>query len=268
MAERAIKIGFPNPNYVVEFGARDAILPGAYEVEPGARSATASAAIGNLTAAATAKALDSATLAQTIAAPTLVATATGTVSASLSATLADLTLSATATVTDSASLAATIDPLTLAATVAVIATASVDATIGPFTLSATVTAAARSRDGVYPWWWTAYVKRHVDERRAAEEKARCERELWLTDHAVEGDGQAVASAPVGRGQAEHILPPDGDEIAALTAIWLLTTDGTGDLLADDWPEFWDSSEAAPVHPDDEAAIATAMSFLVREKEYA
>src|SRR5260370_36582942 len=104
MARSAINIGFPNPNYVTELGNRDAILQGVLEVEQGARSATSSATIGNLTAAATAKATDSAALAQTIAALTLAATATDMVSVSLSTTLADLTLSATATVTASASL--------------------------------------------------------------------------------------------------------------------------------------------------------------------
>src|SRR5260370_31294180 len=101
MARSAISTGFPGPNYVVELGNRDAILPGAYEIEQGALSATSSAAIGNLTLSATAAAVDNATLSRTIAALTLAATATGTVSASLSATLADLRLSATATVTDS-----------------------------------------------------------------------------------------------------------------------------------------------------------------------
>jgi hypothetical protein len=113
---------------------------------------------------------------------------------------------------------------------------------------------------VFPWWWRQYVARHEAERALAAEKAREEREQWRADHAVEGDGYAMAPAPVAHGEAEHIPPPD-DEIAALTAIWLLTADAAGDQLADDVAEFWDPGEAAPVHPDDEAAIATAMSFL-------
>jgi hypothetical protein len=277
MACSAITTGFPGPNFVVELGNRDAILPGTFEIEQGARWAVSSKSIRNLTLSAAAAALDSATLSQTIAALTLSAAGGTTVSASLSATLADLTLSAaanvvddlslsgtiadltlsaTVAVTDSASLAATIDPLTLTATAAVIVSASVDATLGDVILSATADgAAARSRDGIYPWWWRAYCDRIYAERRA-EEKARCERERWLAENAVEGDGYATAPAPVAQGAAEHVLPPE-DEIAALTAVWILLTDGVPDELADDVAEFWDPSDAVPTHPDDEAAIATA-----------
>jgi hypothetical protein len=288
MARSAINVGFPNPNYVIELGKRDAILPGTYEIEQGALSATSSATIGNLTLAAAAAAIDSAALARTIAALTLAATGTGTVSSSLSATLADLTLAATATVTDSASLTATIDPITLAATAAVIDSASLDATIGPITLVATgqdvisavvdatlgaitlaatgTAAAARSRDGVFPWWWRAYCERIYAERRAAEEEARRERELWLAENAIDGDGYVVGPVPVAHGEAEHIPPPESDEIAALMAVWLLFTGDRDDGLAGD-VEFWDPGEAAPAHADDEAAIASAMSFLLHAKEF-
>jgi hypothetical protein len=288
MARSAINVGFPNPNFVTELGNRDAILPGAYEIEQGARSTTASAAIGNLTLAATVAAIDQAVLSQTIAALTLAAAGGTTVSASLSTTLADLTLAAAANVVDGLVLAATvpnlalaatvdvidglvlaatIDPITLDATIRDIITAVVDEAIGDVTLSATASGAAvRGRDGVFPWWWRAYCERIHAERRAAEEQARRERELWLTENAVEGDGYFML-APICHGAAEHIPPPD-DEIAALSAIWLLVTDGAGDQLADDVAEFWDPGEAVHVHPDDEAAIATAMSFLIKEREYA
>jgi hypothetical protein len=291
MARSAINTGFPGPNYVVELGNRDAILPGTYEIEQGARSVTSSQSIGNLTLAATAAVIDNATLSQTIAALTLAAAGGTTVSASLSTTLGDVTLAAIANVVDGLVLAATIDPITLAATVEIIdglvlaatidpitlvATVDVvdtivlDATIGAISLAATATGgAARSRDGVFPWWWRQYVARHEAERALAEEKARRDRELWRADHAVEGDVYAVASAPIAHGEGEHV-PPLEDEIAALSAIWLLLTDGAGDLLADDVAEFWDPGEAAVlhVHPDEEAAIAAAMSFLIKEREYA
>jgi hypothetical protein len=74
MARSAISTGFPNPNYVTELGSRDAILPGTFEIEQGARSATSSATIGNLTLAAAAAAIDNAALTRTIAAHTLAAT--------------------------------------------------------------------------------------------------------------------------------------------------------------------------------------------------
>jgi hypothetical protein len=66
VARSAINVGFPGPNYVVELGNRDAILPGAYEIEQGARSATSSASIGNLTLAATGGPVAAATLGATI----------------------------------------------------------------------------------------------------------------------------------------------------------------------------------------------------------
>jgi hypothetical protein len=234
LARSAINIGFPGPNYVTELGNRDAILPGTFEVEQGALSATSSASIGNLTLSATAAAVDSATLAQTIAALTLAATVTGTVTASLSATIANLTLAATATDPGSALLAATIADLTLAATIAVIDQAVLDATIGPITLVATdrdvISAAVdatigaiiltatgvvvSSGDGVYPWWWAAYVRRHEAEREAA-------RLRWLAEHTIEGDGYFVMRAPTARGQAIH--DPDEADMAVLAAasLWLL-----------------------------------------------
>jgi hypothetical protein len=159
---------------------------------------------------------------------------------------------------------ATIDPLTLAATAAVIVSAEADATIGAITLSATAAgAAARSRDGVYPLWWRAYVQRILGERALADEKARQERELWLAEHEVIGDGFVVGPAPIAHGEAEHTRPPD-DEIAALTAVALLLTDAATGELENDFAEMWD--EAVRVHPDEEAAIAAAMSFLLHVVE--
>jgi hypothetical protein len=233
MSRSAINVGFPGPNYVTELGNRDAILPGVYEIEQGALSAASSAAIGNLTLAATVAPIDAATLAQTIAALTLSAAATGTVSAALAKTIADLTLAATTTDPGSAVLAATIADLTLAATIAVIDQAALDATIGPITLVATdrdiISAAVdatigaitldatgvvvSSGDGIW-WWWAAYVRRHEAEREAA-------RLRWLAEHTIEGDGYYVMPLPRAHGQAIH--DPDEADLPALAAasLWLL-----------------------------------------------
>jgi hypothetical protein len=192
----AINVGFPGPNYVTELGNRDAILPGIYEIEHGALSATSSASIGNLTLSATAAAVASATSARTIAAPTLAAAATGTVSASLAATMADLTLAATGTVTVSAALTTTLDPITVDATGSVIPVA------------------VASRGSGVPWWWPAYVRRHEADREAARLK-------WRDEHTIEGDGYYVMPLPTAHGEFLH--DPDEADMAALAAasLWLL-----------------------------------------------
>jgi hypothetical protein len=234
MARSAIGVGFPNPNYVTELGNRDAILPGAYEIEQGALTAVSSPSIGNLTLAATAAAIDKASLAQTIAALTLAAAGGTTVSASLGRTLPNLTLAAAANVVDGLVLAATvpnlalaatvdvidglvlaatIDPITLAATARAVDTIVLDAAIGAIALNATG-AVVSSSDGVYPWWWTAYVRRHEAEREAA-------RLQWREENAIEGDGWGELPMPVAHGDFIH--DPDEQDIAALAAaaLWLL-----------------------------------------------
>jgi hypothetical protein len=192
MARSSIVGGAPYPNFAVELGNRDSILPGAYLIEQGALAAVSSQTIGNLSLSATAAAL---------------------ITTALTATVAPITISATGNVAISASLDATIPDVLLSAAAAVIVSAALDASIGELALDAAATAVSSAgRDGVYPWWWHQY-RRRIEAEREAE---RLRRETL----AVAGDGVAILPALFGHGQGTHDPDAEIAEHLALLLPWL------------------------------------------------